>query len=164
MFRVFQYRDTHAYGELYDAFYGSIRRYLFFKLPTAQDADELTSEVFLRGWEFSTSTRVEHAGALFFQIARRLISDFYRANKEMVPLGGLQLEAERETFEEKSEVWQIAKSLHKIKDEYRELIILHYLNDMSVKEIATIFDKTPNNIRVSLHRARKALKRVVDSQ
>jgi RNA polymerase sigma-70 factor (ECF subfamily) len=51
-----------------------------------------------------------------------------------------------------------------MKDEYRELIVLRYLNDMSVREIADALQKTPNNVRVALHRARNALKRVADAQ
>jgi len=38
------------------------------------------------------------------------------------------------------------------------VIIFHYINDLSIKEIASILGKTENNTRVLLHRALESLK------
>ncbi len=169
LFRVYQNRDTHAFAELYDVHYANIRRYLLFRLPTNQDADELASEVFLRAWEYATATRVENAAGFFYQLAKRLTADFYRRQNR----GGVEEELSAaawladdwaERAEVKQELAQVVSCLRKVKAEYRELIVLRYLNDMSVKEIAQALEKTPNNIRVSLHRARKALKRAAGTR
>ena len=166
LYRVYQSRDTNAYGELYDENYSGIRRYLFFKLPTPQDADELTSEVFLRAWEYATATRVENASALFYNLARRLVADFYRRYHETEELTAEHHPqvSEVENYEVKDEHTHVLACLHKIKDEYRELIVLRYLNEMSVSEIARALEKTPNNVRVSLYRARRALKQAAEKR
>jgi DNA-directed RNA polymerase specialized sigma24 family protein len=94
LFRVYQHRDTHAFGELYDAHYVNVRRYLLFRLPTSQDADELAAEVFLRAWEYATATRVQSAAGFFYQLARRLTADFYRQRERRAEEESLA-EAER---------------------------------------------------------------------
>ena len=48
-----------------------------------------------------------------------------------------------------------------IKNEYREIVIMRYVNELSLDEIAEITGKKKMNVRVLLHRAIKALKDVV---
>jgi RNA polymerase sigma-70 factor (ECF subfamily) len=42
---------------------------------------------------------------------------------------------------------------------YREVIVLRYVNDLPVKEIALLLGETENNVSVRLHRALAALKK-----
>ncbi len=165
--RVYAHRDTEAYGELYDAYFEKIRRYLFFKLPTGHDADELAGEVFLRGWEYATASRVNYAGALFYRIATRLVADFYRKRIIEGDISEAEAIASSENIEHeldtKDAAGKLAKGIRQLKEEYRELIILKFLNEMEIKEIARILGKTPNNIRVSLHRAKRALQRIMEA-
>ncbi len=162
-FRVYRFKDADAYGQLYDMHADRVRRFLVFKVPRREDADELTSEVFLRAWEYMTSSSVENAGALFFRIARNLVADFYRKNTPIDQVSEETLEqvASKEIVEEdvalKLESDDLLEKLHSLKDEYREVLVLRYLNEMSVAEIAGIIDKTPNSVRVLLHRSKKAL-------
>lgn len=162
-FRVYRFKDADAYGELYDLQADRIRRYLIFKVPRKEDAEELTSEVFLRGWEYMTSSGVENAGAFFFRIARNLVADFYRHAKPVDQVSDEVLEsvasgeAVAADVETKLESDALIQKLKSLKDEYREVLVLRYLSEMSVGEIASTLEKTPNSVRVLLHRAKKAL-------
>jgi len=164
LFRVYRFQDTEAYGDLYDLYYERIRRFTHFKLPKPEDADEVTAEVFLRGWEYATSTRVENAPALFYRIARNTIADFYRKRKEETALDEAGQIASKEDVQEevaqREESEELLKLLRQLKEEYSEILIMRHLDEMSVKEIAAAFEKTPNNIRVLLHRAKKALEEI----
>ncbi len=165
LFRVYRFQDATAYGELYDAFHDRIRRYITFKIPHFEDVEELTSEVFLRGWEYATSSKVENFNALVYRIARNLIADYYRSKKITGPLEEAEGIAHGHSLEEtvmiKEELRHILQKLNKLKDEYRDVIIMRYLDEMSVSEIAEALEKTPNTIRVTLHRAKKALKEIL---
>ncbi|MBU1063148.1 sigma-70 region 4 domain-containing protein, partial [Patescibacteria group bacterium] len=55
----------------------------------------------------------------------------------------------------------IETRLPELKDEYREIIVLHFINELSIKEIAKILEKSNGNIRVLIHRAVKALKDLI---
>lgn len=164
-FRVRRYGDRDAFGEIYDLFADRIRRFLVFKLPRTEDADELTSEVFLRGWEYMSSGAVNNLNAFFFRIARNLVADFYRKYK---PTDGIEFAEHiddgtsvQEDVATKIEGDELLAQLRTLKDEYREVLVMRYLSEMEVGEIASALEKTPNSIRVLLHRAKKALQEKV---
>lgn len=143
-----------------------IRRYLVFKVPRVEDAEELTSEVFLRGWEYMTSSSVDNAGAFFYRIARNLVADFYRRNPPIDEISEKAFEniAATDELEEnvslKVESDVLIEKIKSLKDEYKEVLIMRYVSEMSVGEIASSLEKTPNNVRVLLHRAKKALQEI----
>lgn len=164
--RVFTSRDGQAYGELYDLYADRLRRFLFFKLPRQEDAEDLLHETFLRAWEYMTSSLVEEAEALLFRIARNLIADFYRKKSpealttalEGTLTDGTDLEGATDTHLLSAKA---IAALGALKDEYREVLVMRYLSEMDVHEIARALTKTPNNIRVLLHRATLACKKML---
>lgn len=166
--RVFTDRDGQAYGELYDLYADRIRKFLFFKLPRKEDAEDLLHETFLRAWEYMTSSLVEDVGALFFRIARNLIADFYRKKRPEALSEALEaslrdqtdLERETDTHMEGAHVIAVLQGM---KEEYKEVLVMRYLSEMDIDEIAVALTKTPNNIRVLLHRAKTALKKILPS-
>lgn len=167
-FRVYRYQDSTAYGEIYDMFADRIRRFLAFKLPRNEDADELAGEVFLRGWEYMTSSAVNNLNAFFFRIARNLVADFYRKYKITEELDAVSEKDDGISVSEeialKIESDELIESLRGIKDEYREVLVMRYLSEMEVGEIASALEKTSNSVRVLLHRAKKALQEKVGKE
>lgn len=165
-FGVYRHSDRGAYGEIYDMFADRIRRFLAFKLPRPEDAEELTTEVFLRGWEYMSTSTVQNLNAFFFRIARNLVADFYRKYKPTDEMTGVDPEDAGPSLAEKVatkvETDELLKFLRTLKDEYREVLVMRYLSEMEVKEIASALEKTPNSIRVLLHRAKKALQGALD--
>lgn len=164
-YRVHRHQDTVAYGEIYDLFADRIRRFLAFKLPRNEDADELASEAFLRGWEYMSSGAVNNLNAFFFRIARNLVADFYRKYKVTEELGPLHDRDTGQSVSEdvatKLESDDLLDSLSGLKEEYREVLVMRYLSEMEVGEIASALGKTSNGVRVLLHRAKKALQEKV---
>lgn len=162
-FRVYRFKDTDAYGQLYDLHADRIRRFLVFKVPRKEDAEEITSEVFLRGWEYMTSSAVENVGALLFRIARNIVADFYRRNAPVDTVEDSVLEQFAapgqlaQEVEQKGESDDLLEKMKLLKEDYREVLVMRYLNELSISEIASTLEQTPNNVRVTLHRAKKAL-------
>lgn len=167
-FRVFTVRDTDAYRRLYEEYDAPIRRFLAAKLRRREDVDELCSEVFLRGWEYMTANRVENPRALFYRVAHNLIVDHYRASSA-VPESVLV-----ETLEEvlpdpsslveevatKQEMSALLEKLRQLKKEYQEVLLMKYVQEFSVEEIAGALQKSSNAIRVLLFRAKRALRKL----
>lgn len=169
LFRVYRFRDTQAYGELYDVYVARIRRFVSFRVGSPHDAEELTAEVFLRGWEYATSSMIEKPSALFYRIARNVVADHYREREKMGETASMQEAHEvpdstpiaSEQMEMAEDQAQLLRALKSLKEEYRDALMMRYMDEMSVKEIAQALEKTPNNVRVLLHRAKKALESVV---
>ncbi len=63
-----------------------------------------------------------------------------------------------------SDLGTIRFALNKLKDNYQEVIICHYIDDLSVSETAKMLNKSEGAVRVMVHRALKALKNEVDKQ
>jgi len=166
-FRVFRFGDAKAFKQLHQSHVTRVRHYVAYRVGRPEDADEITNEVFLRSWEYMTAQQVENVTALFFRIARNLIADHYRKSGRTVPLTPIMednlaapgsIEHDAQVKEEMSDLVEIMKGL---KDEYREVLELRYQDEMSIDEIAELLGKTPNAVRVLLHRAKQALKKKV---
>jgi RNA polymerase sigma-70 factor (ECF subfamily) len=57
-----------------------------------------------------------------------------------------------------SDLEQVKAALVNLRDDYQNVIVWRYLDDLSIPEIAKILDKSETAARVLLHRALKALK------
>ncbi len=58
----------------------------------------------------------------------------------------------------------VSDLLFELKDEYREIIVMRYVNELSVKEMALSLGKSRGNVRVTLYRALKALREIAGEQ
>jgi RNA polymerase sigma-70 factor (ECF subfamily) len=56
----------------------------------------------------------------------------------------------------------VKDKLLELKEEYREILILRFINDLDLDEIADVTGKSKGNVRVFLHRALKSLKDLVE--
>lgn len=168
-FRIFHARDAEAYRQLYREYRDKIHRFLAHKLPRHEDADEAVSEVFLRGWEYMTANRVEFPQALLYKIAQNVVAGFYQ-KRERHPQEVLTETMEAtipstvSLVDDTASAEGLANILHKIdelKDEHKQVLLLKYVDELTVEEIGMQLGKTANNIRVILFRARTAIKKLL---
>lgn len=175
-----QMGDKEAFAEVYDFYVVRIFRFIYLKTSSKETAEDLTSEVFLKCWVFvkkrkeSGEKEIVEGNKLksfLYKIARNLIIDFYK--KKQLPTVEIS-ESLKDKIEDrkqdvlaevsaKQETEELMKALSKLKDSYREIIILRHVEDMSAKEIAEITGRSAGSIRISLYRAVKALEKVMKS-
>ena len=156
-----------AYSEIYDKYIKKIYRFVLLKVNSAEIAEDLTSEVFMRGWQAfkGNHDKVENVQAFLYQIARNLLADHYRqgAKAQLVsveyapPLPDAKQDLEEMSFVQ-SDMEQVKAALVNINDDYREVIVWYYLDELKVSEIAKILEKSEPAVRVLIHRALHALK------
>jgi RNA polymerase sigma factor (sigma-70 family) len=123
-------------------------------------AEDLTQNVFLRIIKYRNSYR---DGLKFqswiYQIARNVFSDHYQAHKnrfsDFVDVekvsDHMADQRDEEDLDEKEKV--LHRSLAKLTEEQRELLVLTRFQHMKYEEVATIMDTTVANIKVKVHRA-----------
>jgi RNA polymerase sigma-70 factor (ECF subfamily) len=170
-------RDPEVFGELYDIYVDQIYRFIYFKVARREEAEDLTGDVFLKTWQYINdmgSEVIDNLRAFLYQTARNAVIDFYRTRdrREIVSLPQgqedknekltMEIMDEKQDLVEKvelaSDIEEVKKALQKIKEEYREVIILRFIEELSVKETAEILGKSEGAVRVLLHRAVAALK------
>lgn len=164
-----------TFSKIYDQYIDKIYRFIFLKVNSQEIAEDLCSETFLKGWEAlkksqnpeSNNRKIENPPAFLYQIARNLVTDYYRekGRTQVVSTESTPVVDPREDLGEKamleSDIDNIRTALVSLKEEYQNMIIWYYLDDLSILEIAKILDKSEGAIRVQLHRALKALRAAI---
>lgn len=166
--------DPESYGKLYDSYVGQIYRFVYFKVSSREEAEDITSEVFLKAWNYVQENKeIKSFSGLLYRIARNSIIDSYR-RKAAKPESRLDGDDENEKVEVgdsgkwlevenvKLESEKILKVLKKLKQEYQEVITFRYVDELEIDEIAEIMGKGKVTIRVTLHRALKKLQELIE--
>jgi len=166
LFLKIKNQDPEAFGQFYDLYVTRIYRFIFFKINSVSDAQDITSEVFLKLWQCVKDGKdIKNLNAFTYTIARNSVIDFYRQNNKAEE----QLKEEHTNIPDNdkdllkqqimdSELSDVLKGIENLKDEYKEVIILKYLDELSISEIAQVLGRSKGAIRVLLYRATKALK------
>lgn len=169
--RIQKDHDTDAYAKLYDEYVSRLYRFIFLKVSDKREAEDLTSELFLRTWQYLTSDKkrtIESVSGLLYKIARNLIIDHYRERAsaqtcavELADKVPDNSENDRDRIHAAVDVHRVTDTMKKMKREYQEVILLRHVEELSLKEIAIVMEKGQTNVRVTLHRAMKVLKRML---
>ena len=166
-------KDPDAFGEIYDLYVSKIYRFIYFKVSSVEEAEDLTSEVFLKTWQYvSDGKEIENLNAILYKIARNIVIDFYRdrAKKEILEeelLVKAEVEVKKgelEKLQMNLDLKDIEESLRELKDEYREIIVLRFIEELSISEIALILEKSKGAVRVLIFRALETLKEVLENK
>jgi RNA polymerase sigma-70 factor, ECF subfamily len=163
-------KDPEAFAEIYNQYVARIYRFIFFKVSSEAEAQDLTSEVFLKTWQYISEGEAEigNLNALLYRIARNCVIDWYRQQNKQPIMSLPEQEEEGTTVDTAQqveinwEVQQVKDCLFKLKDEYREVLVLRFLDELEITEIAQALEKTNGTVRVLIHRALKALKEVTE--
>ena len=171
--------EKEAFSEVYDIYAVRIFRFVYLKTGSKETAEDLTSEVFFKFWKYielknevGNGKFVMNNGfsSFIYRIARNLIIDYYRKKKEYL----IDIDDEiKDTIADqnqdilanltrKQEIEDLKESLSYLKDDYQEILIFRYVEDLSISEIAEITGKKEGALRVQSHRAVKALEKVVE--
>lgn len=175
LFKLRTNKDPEAFAKLYDIYARRIYSFVFFKVANREEAEDITSEIFLKAWRYiSENKNIESFSGLLYKLARNSIIDLYRAkasHKEIFSINEEEAEEVEDqkmlsvSFEEKIgqkiEVQKIIQALQNLKQEYREIVTLRYVDEMDISEIAEITGKGHISIRVTLHRGLTKLKQLL---
>jgi RNA polymerase sigma-70 factor (ECF subfamily) len=166
--------DSDAFGELYDRYVDQVYRYIAYRVPSSQVAEDLTSETFLRALRriSSFTWQGRDVGAWFVTIARNLIADHYKSGRYRLELtaddvstvpGASQTTAagpEREVLEGMQNR-VLLEAVKQLNAEQQECIVLRFLQGMSVTETAQIMGKNDGAIKALQYRAIRTLGRLL---
>ncbi|MDO8536717.1 MAG: sigma-70 family RNA polymerase sigma factor [bacterium] len=158
-----------AFGSLYDYYQPKIYRFVLIKVGRREEAEDLTHEVFKNAWENIESYK--DLGFPFsswlYRIARNQITDHWRSQKGETSLekidpeyfvapASLQLDVAY-----KMEIERVKDAIGRLKPEYQDVVIMRFVEDLPVKDVATALDKSEGAIKLLQHRAIKELKNLL---
>lgn len=155
------------FGKIYDAYVDKIYRYVFLRVSSQEIAQDLTSETFTKCWESyqANPAAIKNSQAFLYRIAKNLVVDHYRVkgkSQVVCDSAELQIADPKSNLEHNaaiaSDMEMVRKALAGLNDDYQNVIIWRYLDDLPMEQVAQLLDRSPEATRVLLHRAMKELK------
>ena len=157
--------------EIYQLHSDQVFRYVFYMVHNEHTAEDLTQETFIKvhrsleTFQFQSSIQT-----WVYQIARNTTLDYLKRKKLVSffdPSRLLQLikESERSAIDivtHTEEREQLYMYLLALKKEYREVLILRKINELSVKETALILNWSEDKVKSMTARGLKKLKEEIE--
>ena len=161
--------DREALEELYLLHFDRIYAYLHLSVGNRHDAEDLTTQTFLKMLESIGRFRWQSApfSAWLFRIAHNLAMDHFRANRRWQPEedvpeppGSEELSAEEEAMHSigRKSMLELIDSLS---SEQQQVLTLKFVFNFSNGETAAILDKTEGAVKSLQHRALASLQKQI---
>ncbi len=166
-------KDSQAFIEIYDRYQADLYRFIYYKIGRSEESQDLTSMVFLKTWHHiqnKSLTDSKTLRALVYKIARNAIIDYYRQGRTKIeslddednPIHIIDEKQDlSKDLDESLELERLSHLIRQLKEEYKEIIVLKFINELELDEISEVTGKSKGSLRVTLHRALKSLKELV---
>ena len=162
-------RDPTRFETLYRRYVAQIYSFAVYELADHHAAEDLTEQVFLQAMaalpRFRGDPRAGRGGfrAWLFQIARNLASNERRRNRRH-PVAPLDLAVEVPASDDPAasvvrhddarRAWAV---VDRLPADRRAAVVLRFVHEMSVEEIAAVLGRSEGAVRVLLHRALRSV-------
>ncbi len=161
-----------SFQELYEEYHHDLFSFIFYMVKDKPTTEDLVQEVYIRVLKsFDTFKGQSSRKTWLFSIARHVTIDFFRKqgrrNKqtaqrfdfdEHVNLLKDQSPTPYEIAEKSEEIQLMYQCLDHCTEDQRAVIILRYIQQMSIKETADILNWTTSKVKTTQHRAILSLK------
>ena len=167
-----QQGDRDALEELYLIHFDRIYSYLHMSVGNRHDAEDLTTQTFLKMLE--SIGRFQFRGAPFsawlFRIAHNLAMDHFRASRRIQleeefpePPGQEELSAEDEAMQSIGRA-SMLELIDGLSDEQQQVLTLKFVFNFGNTEVATILGKTDGAVKSLQHRALVSLQKQIEQK
>jgi RNA polymerase sigma-70 factor, ECF subfamily len=156
--------DAEAFGLLYDRYVDLVYRFVYYRLGDRTQAEDLTSETFLRALRRISSVHEQgrDIGAWLMTIARNLVLDHvksaqYRLCVPTDEIVDAQLEQAGDTTEAAAlaglDQRALLEAVRQLSPEQQESIVLRFFQGLSLAETAEVMGRNAGAVKALQHRA-----------
>lgn len=186
-------KKQKEFEKIYDDNVEQIFRFVYLKTSSKDDAEDITSKVFTRFWETlrkGEEDNLRNPRAFLYTITRNLVIDYYRRYRperstpekegtsgssprkhyksKHVPLEEVVVEDREMRADQRallnSQIEEVKNALSQINEDYQNIVIWYYLDELTISEIADLLQKPESSVRVLIHRAVTALKKELNNK
>ena len=171
--------ETTAFGGLVEKYQAALLVMIFRQIGQKEEAEDLLQQVFLKAYQHLRDFRGQSKFFTWlYSIALNHVKNHLRQRKirrtvsmDDVGVGedgtGRQWADTRPTPEEtvaqNSETQAMVKALEVLEGEQKSIFVMHYFQNLPLPEVAEKLGKPIGTVKVYLHRARKAVRRVLET-
>jgi RNA polymerase sigma-70 factor, ECF subfamily len=149
--------DPAQFAAIYERYVDRIYAYCRYRAG-AEDAEDLTSQVFIRALEGLAGYRGGSVAAWLFRIAHNCVVDHLRTRRPQVSLEASRLEFAAPDGDPVERMMQaddrqlVRELVATLDDDQRDLLILKLVSGLNATEIGAVIGKRAGAVRVALHR------------
>jgi len=162
--------DGDAFALLYTRHVDRVYRHCYYYMGNRADAEDMAQQTFLRAWQAIGRYRRGSAPfqAWLLAIAGNLSISRLRLVREIPQRAGVREEA---TGDDPQDIVAtldscdvVRRAVLELKPDRQQVIILRFIEGLSISEVAAALGKSENNVSVTQHRALGDLRRRLDER
>ncbi len=149
-----------TFQEFYETYAQDVYRFAFWLAGNAMEADDITSETFVRAWINFANIRTETLKAYLFKIARNIYLQQLRKQKFQTDLEDVHPDPHPgpgQLVEYQAELELARQVLHGLAEIDRTAFLLRVQHDLPYAEIARVLELSEVAVKVKVHRIRKKM-------
>jgi RNA polymerase sigma-70 factor (ECF subfamily) len=156
-------RDPQKFGELYALYAQPVYRYLYSRIGSVTEAEDVTAQTFLSALEHFPKYRHDgYFASWLFSIARSKSMDFFRLRRNDAPLDEIERVAVDSNLLQQvinaERVIALSKLIYTLSFDEQELIRLRYVADLRFAEIGRLLNQKEGTVKKTLYRLLARLK------
>ena len=169
--------NEDAFIAAFDEYNDALFRHAFFRLSDRERAIELVHDTYIQAWSYVCKGVVIGSYKSFlYKILNNRIIDEYRKQKSVsldAMIDGDESDERymtelhdhsHETLITSIDARHALEYLQDIPPQYREAVVLRYIDGLSPKEIAELIETTENVVSLRIHRGLRALKKILETK
>ena len=148
------------FTSLYESFAADVFCFAFYLCGNRSDAEDITSETFVRVWTSQETIRTETVKGYLFTIARNLFLKQARSAARHTALDDNVSDSRPSAFDlvqQRAEVAAVLDAMQTLPAIDRAALIMRTYDQLSYREIARVLEITETTAKVKVHRARASL-------
>ncbi|PLT28293.1 RNA polymerase sigma factor SigX [Peribacillus deserti] len=165
-----------VFQRIYENHHQDLFQFLFYMVNNRETAEDLVQEVYIRVYKsFEQFEGKSSEKTWLYSIARNTAIDHFRKQKswkqrllENFDWSKNEIKDEQplpeEFLMEKEELRFVYESLDHCTVDQKTVIILRYIQDLSITETASVLGWTESKVKTTQHRALKNLKKIINEQ
>ncbi len=149
-----------SFDELYRLYATDVLRFSYYYMGDRQQAEDVTQDVFVRLIVNRPALEEGREKAWLLKVAMNRCRDLWRGGwHRRIVLGhpGFELFPAPDEVGNLADRQSLMEAVHRLKPEFREVVLLFYYQGYSVTEIAGMMDVAEGTVSSRLSRARKKL-------
>lgn len=167
--------DQSAYEDIVNLYQHKLYQVCYRMLGSKEEAEDITQEAFVRAYiNLHSFDQKRKFSTWIYRIATNLCIDRIRKKKpdyyldaEVAGTEGLDMYSQiaadeqlpEETLEQMELQERIQYEISRLPDKYRAVIVLKYIEELSLQEISEILEMPLGTVKTRIHRGREALRK-----
>lgn len=151
-------------AQIYEEFHMKVLRYIQSQVNDYYLAEDLCSDVFVKVYDKLDSFNEKKAklSTWIFTITRNTLIDYYRTRKVTVEVPETLTYEVEDTEDLDEQLQTLSKALEQIDERSKQIVILHYYDCLTLKEIAEKLDISYTYVKILHKKALLLLKDYFD--